>query len=103
MYITFVDFTKAFDSVNREMLFRILNKLGCPAKFTRIIKELYSNVHARLIVDGALTLLFEYNGGLKQGCMLAPTLYGIYVSVLPLLAYKDIEHLLVQHKSSLSL
>ena len=35
---------------------------------------------------------FEYNSGVKQGCKLAPTLYGIYAAVLLWLAYKDIKH-----------
>ena len=40
----------------------------------------------------SLQALFEYNSGVKQGCKLAPTLYGIYASVLLWLAYKDIKH-----------
>ena len=90
LYIVFVDFTKAFDTVNREFLFKILGKLGCPPKFTRLIHSLYSQVHARLIVDGILTEPFEYNSGAKQGCKLAPMLYGIYL--LLLLAYENVGH-----------
>ena len=63
MYIAFVDFTKAFDSVNRDLLLKILTKLGCPPKFVRVIKKLYSDVHAGLIVDGVLTEPFVYNSG----------------------------------------
>ena len=92
MYIAFVDFTKAFDTVNRELLYKILGKFGCPPKFIRMIKKLYSNVHARLIVDGELTEPFEYNSGVKQGCKLAPTLYGIYAAALLWLAYKTFGH-----------
>ena len=87
MYIAFVDFTKAFDTVNRDLLYGILGRLSCPAKFVRIIKKLYTNVHARLVVDGELTSPFEYNSGVKQGYKLAPTLYGIYAAVLLWLAY----------------
>lgn len=90
MYIVFVDFTKAFDTVNRSLLFQILEKLGCPPKFVRVIKKLYTNVHARLIVNGELTEPIEYNSGVKQGCKLAPTLYGIYAAVLLLIAYISI-------------
>ena len=57
MYIAFVDFIKAFDTVSRDLLYRILSRLGCPAKFVRIIKKLYTNEHARL-VDGELTSPF---------------------------------------------
>ena len=47
LHIAFIDFSKAFDCVNRELLFRILGKLGCSSKFVSIIKSLYSDVHAR--------------------------------------------------------
>ena len=77
LYMVFVDFLKAFDTVNREFLFKILGKLGSPPKFIRLIESLYSQVHARLIVDGVLTEPFKYNSGVKQGCKLAPTLYDI--------------------------
>ena len=92
LYIAFMDFVKAFDTVNRELLFIILRKLGCPPKFIRIIKKLYTDVHARLIVDGELTQSLEYNSGVKQGCKLAPTLFGIYAEVLLWLAFKKIKH-----------
>ena len=97
MYIAFVDFKKAFDTVNRDLLYKLLGRFGCPPKFIRMIKKLYSNVHARLIVGGELTDPFEYNSGVKQGCKLAPTLYGIYAAVLLRLAYKTIGH---QHSAS---
>ena len=40
MYIALVDFTKAFDTVDHDLVYAILGKLGCPAKFIRIIKEI---------------------------------------------------------------
>ena len=92
LYKAFVDFVKAFDTVNRELLFIILRKLGCPPKFIRIIKKLYTDIHARLIVDGELTQSLEYNSEVKQGCKLAPTLFGIYAAVLLWLAFKKIKH-----------
>ena len=82
LHIAFIDFTKAFDCVNRELLFFILEKIGCPVKMTKIIKALYFNVKAKVIVDGELSEDFNYNGGVKQGCKLAPTLYGIYAAIL---------------------
>ena len=92
LYIAFVDFIKAFGTVNRELLFIILRKLGCPPKFIRIMKKLYTDVDARLIVDGELTQSLEYNSGIKQGCKLAPTLFGIYAAVLLWLSFKKIKH-----------
>ena len=92
LYIAFVDFVKAFDRVNRDLLLIILGKLGCPPKFIRIIRKLYTDVSARLIMDGELTQSFQYNRGVKQGCKLARTLFGMYPAVLLLLAFKDIRY-----------
>ena len=39
LHIAFIDFTKAFDCVNRELLFVILEKIGCPVKMTKIILQ----------------------------------------------------------------
>lgn len=49
-------------------------------------------MHVRLIVDGELSKAFEYNSGVKQGCKLTATLYGIYAAVLLNLACKSIKH-----------
>ena len=57
-----------------------------------MLKCLYSNVKARLIIDGELSKLFDYNGGVKQGCKLAPSLYGIYAALLLWIAFKGIQH-----------
>ena len=49
--IVFVDFVKAFDTVNRELLLIALGKTGCPPKLKRIIKVPYTDVHARHFAD----------------------------------------------------
>lgn len=92
LYIAFIDFTKAFDTVDRQLLFAILEKIGCPPKLIKLIQMLYTNVNARLIIDGELSNFFKYNSGVKQGCKLAPTLYGIYAAFLLWVAFKDIGH-----------
>lgn len=43
LYIAFVDFAKAFDTVSRELLFIILGKLGCLPNCIRMIKKLYTD------------------------------------------------------------
>ena len=78
MYISFINFTKAFDTVDRPLLFRILSKVGCPPKLISLIQCLYTNVNARLIFDGKVSKSFAYNDGVKQGCKLAPSLFEIY-------------------------
>ena len=90
LHIAFVDFTKAFDCANNELLFAILEKLGCPAKLSRVVKKLYTNVHPRLIIDEELSEPIKYESGVKQGCKFVPTLFGIYAAVLLLLAFKNV-------------
>ena len=54
LYIAFIDFAKAFDTVNRQLLFSLLEKIGRSPKLIGMLKCLYSIVKARLIIDGEL-------------------------------------------------
>ena len=51
LHITFIDFTKAFDCGNQELLFKILEKLGWPVNFVCVMKSLYSGVYVRLCIE----------------------------------------------------
>lgn len=68
----------------------ILGKLERPTSFAKIIKTLYSGVPARLCIDKELCKPIDYNSGIKQGCKLAPTLFGIYAAIMLELAFKNI-------------
>jgi len=92
LHIALVDFVKSFDTGNGELLFIILWKLGCPSKFIRIINKLYTDVHARLAIDGKFTQSFKYNSGLRQECKLGQTLFGPYAAVLLWPAFKKVKH-----------
>ena len=50
LYITFVDFKKAFDSINREQLFQILRHYGIPEKIVQSIKFIYNNSRSSVLV-----------------------------------------------------
>ena len=80
-YLIYIAFTKAFDTVNRPLLFKLLSKIGCPPNLLKTIQLLYSEVKARLIIEYELSNPFNYNCGVKQGCKLAPTLYGLYAAM----------------------
>ena len=49
LYMVFVDFTKAFDTVHRETLWHVLRKLGCPDKFVELIAALHTGMKGLLI------------------------------------------------------
>ena len=72
LYTTFVDLTKAFDTVCREGLWKIMAKFGCPAKFISMVRQFHDDMHARVQDDGEHSQPFPVTNGVKQGCVLAP-------------------------------
>ena len=79
--MAFIDLTKAFDSINREALWRILAKYGCPEKFISILRLLHDGMSAR-VLGGTGGEAFEVRTGVKQGCVIAPTLFSIFISAI---------------------
>ena len=82
LYMIFVDFTKAFDTVNRTTMWQVLRKLGCPDQFTTLISSLHTGMKASVNLKGELSEPFEITNGVKQGCVLAPTLFSIYLTMV---------------------
>ena len=60
LFMVFIDFTKAFDIVNRELLWKLLDHFGCPNTFNKIICEFHEGMQATVLVDGDLTKPFLY-------------------------------------------
>lgn len=89
LYLVFIDLTKAFDTVNREGLWRILEKAGCPKHFVHIICSFHENMKASVREGSEKSPLFGVTSGTKQGCVLAPTLFSIFFSMMLLVAFKD--------------
>ena len=82
LYISFIDLTKAFDRVSRDGLFQILPKIGCPSKLQSMIKSFHTNMKGTVQSYGGSSRPFDIRSGVKQGCVLAPTLFGIFFALL---------------------
>ena len=82
LYMVFVEFSKAFDTVGRTGLWQLLRKYGCPEKFTTMIDALHTGMMANVSVGGEVSESFSVTNGVKQGCILAPTLFSICLSTL---------------------
>lgn len=91
LYTTFVDLTKAFDTVNREGLWRIMAKFGCPEKFITMVRQFHDGMLARVLDDGEISDAFPVTNGVKQGCVLAPTLFSMIFSAMLSDAFPDEE------------
>ena len=73
-YAAFIDFLKAYDRINRNMLFSKLSALGLKGNFYESMKAIYSNVRCSVKVNGVFSDSFDVSSGLKQGCLLSPML-----------------------------
>ena len=82
LLLAFVDLTKAFDLVSRSGLFKILQKIGCPPKLLAIITSFHQDMQSTACFDGATSNAFPVSSRANQGIVLAPTLFGIFFSML---------------------
>ena len=67
LYMTFVDLTKAFDTVSCEGLCKIMAKFGCPAKFIAMVRQFHDGMLARVQNDGEFSDPFPVTNRVKQG------------------------------------
>ena len=88
-FLAFVDLTKSFDLVSRSGLFKILQKISCPPKLLAIVTSFHQDMQSTVCFDGATSNAFPVSSGVKQGCVLAPTLFGIFFSMLLQYAFVD--------------
>lgn len=83
MYACYIDFRNAFDNVWRNgLLFKML-KHGVGGQFGKIIQDMYNKTMVQIKLESGLTEAFNGTVGVKQGCVLSPTLFKLYVNDLP--------------------
>ena len=82
MYAAFVDLTKAFDTDSRHGLWKILAYPGCPQKFLTILRQFHEGQQGQVKHNWSLSGSFPISNGVKQGWVLAPTLFSIYFSIM---------------------
>ena len=75
MTLIFVDFKKAFDSVDRQAMFKIPHLYGIPQEIVNTIKVLYTDTKARVLTSDGETDPFDIVSGILQGDALAPFLF----------------------------
>ena len=73
--LLFIDFKKAFDSIDRNVMFKILEAYGIPPEIVEAIRIMYTNTSAIVITPEGLTDFFTTNAGVLQGDPLAPFLF----------------------------
>jgi hypothetical protein len=80
--MAFLDLEKAFDRVDRNMVWQVLNRRGFPHHLIKTIESLYKNTSIQINTGKKILGKFVINQGLRQGCSLSPTLFNIYMDDL---------------------
>ena len=89
LYMTFVDLTKAFDTVSHEGLWKTMAKFGCPTKFIAMVRQFHDGMLAWAQNDGEFSNPFPATNGAKQGCVLARTLFSMMFSAMLTAAFQN--------------
>ena len=89
LHIAFIDLTKAFDLVSRDGVFKVLPKIGCPPKLQSMIESFHADTKGTVQINGSFSEPFEIRSGVKQGCVLAPMLFGTSFGMLLNMSKKE--------------
>ena len=71
----FIDYAKAFDCVDHNKLWKILQEMGIPDLLTCLLRNLYIGQEATVITRHGATDWFQIGKGVHQGCILSPCLF----------------------------
>ena len=82
IFINFIDFEKAFDSIHRPSMWNLLRHYAIPEKIVRLIELLYKDFQCAVMHEGELSRWFKVKSGQKQGCLLSPLLFLIAIDWL---------------------
>ena len=81
-FAAFIDFRKAYDNINRNLLFEKMRHLGINGSMYKALIAIYDNVRCSVRLNGIYTEWFEVRCGIKQGCALSSILFNLYINDL---------------------
>jgi len=80
--ICFIDYVKAFDCVDHNKLWEILQEMGIPDHLTCLLINLYTDQAATVRTGHGTTDWFQIRRGVHQGCILSPCLFNLYAEYI---------------------
>ena len=78
----FIDYAKAVDCVDHNMLWKILKEMRIPDHLTCLLRNLYAGQEATVGTGHGTTDWFQIGKGVRQGCILSPCLFNLYVEYI---------------------
>ena len=85
----FIDYAKAFDRVDHNKLWTILEEMGMPEQLTCLLRNLYAGQEATVRTGHGTTDWFQIGKGVRQGCLLSSCLFNLYAEYIMLNAGLD--------------
>ena len=82
IYFCFIDYNKAFDCVDHNKLWKILQEMGIPDHLTSRLRNLYAGQEATVRTGHGTTDWFQIGKGVRQGCILSPCLFNLYAEFI---------------------
>ena len=79
----FIDLEKAYDTVDRTLLWQVLTRIGLPPQMLAVIQQFHDGMRACVRPDdGVCSDWFEVEQGLREGCVLFPLLFNIFFAAV---------------------
>ena len=82
IYFCFIDYAKAFDCVDHNKLWKILQEMGIPDHLTCLLRNLYAGHKATVRTGHGTIDWFEIKKGIREGCVLSPCLFNLYAEYI---------------------
>ena len=84
IYFCYIDYTKTFECVEHNKLWKILKEMGIPDYLTCVLRNLYSGQEATVRIFHGTMDWFQIGKGVSQGCVLSPCLFNLYAEYIML-------------------
>ena len=84
LHMCFVDLQKAYDTVDRTLLWQVLTRIGVPPQMIAVIRQFHDGMRACCVRpdDGVCSDWFKVEQKLRQGCVLSPLLFNIFFAAV---------------------
>ena len=82
IYFCCIDYAKAFDSVDHNKLWKILQEMGIPGHLTFLLRNLYAGQEATIRTGHKTTDWFQTGKGVRQSCILSPCLFDLHAEYI---------------------